>query len=113
MDESDSTPSIVWISLGVAIAVAPIVVMFAATQLLNAGLLARPSGAFMVSITPYFFASALLIPIGLLIVGLAFPTDGSPRPVVVGAFLVVGVPVLLVVWFFVAMAFSGAAGAPF
>lgn len=113
MHESDSTPDIVRIALGLAIAVAPIVVMFAATQLLNAGVLAQPGGPFMVSITPLFFASALLIPIGLLIVGLAFPTDGSPRPVVVGAFLFVGAPPLLLVWFIVAIGFSGAAGEPF
>jgi hypothetical protein len=113
VDESDSKPDILRISLGVAIAVAPMVVMFAATQLLNAGLLAQPGGAFMVSITPLFFASTLLIPIGLLIVGLAVPTNGWPRPFVVGAFLVVGVPLLLLVWFIVGIDFSGAAGEPF
>ncbi len=53
----------------------------------------------MVGITPLFSASAVLVPIGLLIVGLAFSTDGSPRPLVVGAFLFVGVPPLLFVWF--------------
>ena len=113
MHESDSKPDIPGIILGVVIAVAPIVVLFAAAELLKAGVLAHPSGALMVSITPYFFASALLIPIGLLIVGFALPTDGSPRSVVVGAILLVGVPTLLVVWFVAALGFSGAAGAPF
>ncbi len=113
MHESDSRLDLLRIGFGAAIAVAPILVMFAATQLLNAGVLAQPGGAFMVSITPLFFASALLIPIGLLIVGLAFPTDGLPRPVVVGAFLVLGVPPLIFVWFLVGIAFSGAAGQPF
>ena len=113
MPESDSKLDILPIGLGVAIALAPIVVMFAAAQLLDAGVLAQPGGPFMVSITPLFFASALLIPIGLLIIGLAVPTEGLPRPIVVGAFLVVGVPPLLFVWFLVAIAFSGAAGQPF
>ena len=113
MQESDSRPDMLRIGLGVAIALAPILVMFVAAQLLDAGVLPQPGGPFMVSITPLFFASALLIPIGLLIVGLAFPTDGSPRPIVVGAFLVLGVPPLLFVWFLVAIAFSGAAGQPF
>ncbi len=113
MHEPDPRPDIPRIVLGVAIAVAPIVVLFAAAELLKAGVLAHPSGGFMVSISPFFFASALLIPIGLLIVGFALPTEGSPRAVVVGAILVVGVPSLLFVWFLAAVAFSGAAGAPF
>ena len=113
MHEPDSRLDLFPIGLGAALALAPILVMFIAAQLLDAGVLAQPGGPFMVSITPLFFASALLIPIGLLIVGLAVPTDGLPRPIVAGAFLVVGVPPLLFVWFLVAIAFSGAAGQPF
>lgn len=114
MDESESTDhSLIRAGLGLGLALAPILVMAAAALLLNAGMLAQPGGAVTVAMTPYIWASALLIPIGLLIVGLAIPTEGSPRPLVVGCILAVGVPVLLVLWFLALLTFSGAAGEPF
>ncbi len=113
MRESESPSRLSSVRVGLALAAAPIVALFAGSLLFSTGVLAHPGGTFAVAITPYVWASALLVPIGLLVVGLALPVKGWQRLVVVGAILLVGVPVLLGVWFVTLLMFSGAMGEPF
>jgi hypothetical protein len=105
--------NVVGFVIGLALALGPITLLLVGTALMSSGVAGPPGPTWMMAATGPLWASAALIPIGLLVLGLSLPVDGWSRVLAVAACVVLGSPLLLATWFLSLIAFSTAGGEPF